>query len=139
MGTERPNRGEETHLVVMLAYCGQGETSVGAWVGMDDQTLSFVGKGEYASSHDEYRVHAIAPDPLPANVMWWIEIEKPDGQEAIGSVTPLVEYCPPVAIAAPGLCLWKDFGHELDSRKRCRISDYFDRNPYDRRLPGQSM
>jgi len=30
----------------------------------------------------------MAPDPLPDGVMWWVEIEKPDGTKAIGSIAP---------------------------------------------------
>lgn len=83
--------GEESHLVVKLPYSDNGATVVRAWIGTDDRTLSFVGKGEYAPSHDDYDVHAMAPDPLPENTMWWIEIEKPDGTKIIGSATPIME------------------------------------------------
>ena len=71
--------GQEGHLVVKLPYNDNGATIVRAWIGTEDRTLSFVGKGEYAPSHDDYDIHAMAPDPLPENTMWWIEIEKPDG------------------------------------------------------------
>lgn len=81
--------GQEGHLVVKLPYNDNGETVVRAWIGTDDRTLSFVGKGEYAPSHDDYDVHAMAPDPLPDNVMWWIEIEKPDGTKVVGSAQPI--------------------------------------------------
>jgi len=81
--------GQEGHLVVKLPYNGGGQTIVRAWIGGDDRTLSYVGKGEYAPSHDDYDIHAMAPDPLPAEAMWWIEIEKPDGTRAVGSATPL--------------------------------------------------
>jgi hypothetical protein len=47
--------------------------------------MSSVGKGQYAPSHDDYDIHAIAPDPLPGDAKWWIEIVKPDGTEAVGS------------------------------------------------------
>lgn len=83
--------GKEGHLVVKLPYSDSGATVVRAWIGTEDRTLSYVGKGEYAPSHDDYDVHAAAPDPLPANPMWWVEIEKPDGTKLVGSVEPLME------------------------------------------------
>lgn len=83
--------GEEGHLVIKLPYSDNGETIVRAWIGTEDRTLSFVGKGEYAPSHDDYDVHAMAPDPLPADAMWWIEVEKPDGTKAVGSTKPIVK------------------------------------------------
>ncbi len=83
--------GEESHLVVKLPYNDNGATVIRAWIGTEDRTLSFVGKGEYASSHDDYDIHAIAPDPLPENAMWWIEIENPDGSKGLGSATPIME------------------------------------------------
>lgn len=83
--------GKEGHLVVKLPYSDSGATVVRAWIGTEDRTLSYVGKGEYAPSHDDYDVHASAPDPLPANPMWWVEIEKPDGTKLVGSVKPLFE------------------------------------------------
>ncbi len=82
--------GQEGHLVVKLPYSDNGATIVRAWIGGEDRTLSFVGKGEYAASHDDYDIHAIAPDPLPANTMWWIEIEKPDGTKVVGSAKPIM-------------------------------------------------
>lgn len=83
--------GKEGHLVVKLPYNDNGATIVRAWIGTDDRTLSFVGKGDYAPSHDDYDIHAMAPDPLPENTMWWIEIEKPDGTKVVGSATPILE------------------------------------------------
>lgn len=83
--------GQESHLVVKLPYSDNGATIVRAWIGTDDRTLSFVGKGEYAASHDDYDIHAIAPNPLPEHTMWWIEIEKPDGTKTVGSATPILE------------------------------------------------
>lgn len=83
--------GKESHLVVKLPYNDNGATVVRAWIGTEDRTLSFVGKGEYAPSHDDYDIHAMAPDPLPANTMWWIEIEKPDGTKTVGSAAPIME------------------------------------------------
>lgn len=83
--------GQEGHLVVKLPYKDNGATIVRAWIGSEDRTRSFVGKGEYAASHDDYDIHAMAPDPLPANTMWWIEIERPDGTKALGSARPILE------------------------------------------------
>jgi len=88
-GHGKVEAGKEGHLVVKLPYNDKGETVVRAWLGTEDRTLSMVGKGEYAPSHDDYDVHAVAPDPLPENVMWWIEIEKPDGTQLTGSADPL--------------------------------------------------
>jgi hypothetical protein len=83
--------GAEGHLVVKLPYSDDGATIVRAWIGGEDRTLSYVGLGEYASSHDDYDVHATAPDPLPATSRWWIEIEKPDGSKLVGSAVPILE------------------------------------------------
>ncbi|MFT5048979.1 MAG: hypothetical protein ACI8QZ_000368 [Chlamydiales bacterium] len=83
--------GKEGHLVVKLPYSDQGATVVRAWIGTQDRTLSYVGKGEYAPSHGDYDIHATAPDPLPEGSMWWIEIEKPDGSKTVGSAKPLFE------------------------------------------------
>lgn len=83
--------GKEGHLVVKLPYNDDGATIVRAWIGGEDRTLSMVGKGEYAASHDDYDIHTIAPDPLPEGAKWWIEIEKPDGTKAVGSATPITE------------------------------------------------
>lgn len=78
--------GKEGHLVITLPYKDNGETVTRAWIGSEDRTMSAVGKGEYAPSHDDYDIHAIAPDPLPAGATWWLEIEKPDGTKAVGSI-----------------------------------------------------
>lgn len=83
--------GKEAHLVVKLPYSDSGSTVVRAWIGSEDRTLSYVGKGQYAPSHDDYDIHATAPDPLPANSLWWIEITKPDGIKLVGSVKPILE------------------------------------------------
>ena len=82
--------GKEGHLVIKLPYNDNGATTVRAWIGTEDRTLSSVGKGEYAASHDDYDIHAVAPDPLPANTTWWTEIEKPDGTKSVGSI-PLLK------------------------------------------------
>ena len=83
--------GKEGHLVIKLPYSDGGQTVVRAWIGTEDRTLSFVGKGDYAASHDDYDVHAMAPDPLPDGVMWWIEIEKPGGTKVVGSAGPILK------------------------------------------------
>ena len=83
--------GQESHLVVKLPFSDDGQTIVRAWIGTDDRTLSYVGRGEYAASHDDYDIHATAPDPLPENAMWWIEIERPDGTKHVGSAAPILE------------------------------------------------
>ena len=85
--------GKEGHLVIKLPYKDNGETVVRAWIGAADRTLSSVGKGEYAPSHDDYDIHAVAPDPLPGGSKWWMEIEKPDGTKAVGSF-PLLKDIP---------------------------------------------
>ena len=83
--------GGEAHLVVKLPYSDGGATTVRAWIGTRDRTLSYVGKGEYAASHDDYDVHATAPDPLPEPPLWWIEVERPDGSAELGSAAPILE------------------------------------------------
>lgn len=83
--------GKEGHLIVKLPYNDNGATVVRAWIGTEDRTLSMVGRDEYAPSHDDYDIHAMAPNPLPENTMWWIEIEKPDGTKVVGSATPIME------------------------------------------------
>lgn len=83
--------GKEGHLVVKLPYNDNGSTVVRAWIGTKDRTLSFVGKGDYAASHDDYDVHAMAPATLSADTHWWIEIVKPDGTKAVGSAKPLMD------------------------------------------------
>ena len=78
--------GKECHLTVKLPVDDAGATMVRAWIGTEDRTLSMVGKGTYSAEHGDYDLHAVAPDPLPEGAMWWIEIEKPDGTRAVGSV-----------------------------------------------------
>lgn len=85
--------GKEGHLVIKLPYKDDGETVVRAWIGGEDRTQSSVGKGEYAPSHDDYDIHAVAPDPLAEDAKWWLEIEKPDGTKAVGSF-PLLKDIP---------------------------------------------
>lgn len=81
--------GKEMHLVVKLPFNDNGATIVRAWIGTENRLASVVGRGDYAASHDDYDIHAEAPDPLPENAMWWIEIERPDGTRAVGSITIL--------------------------------------------------
>lgn len=83
--------GKEGHLILKLPYNDNGETVVRAWIGTEDHTLFNRQNGTYTTSHDDYDIHTIAPDPLPDDVMWWIEIEKPDGSKVVGSAKPIVE------------------------------------------------
>jgi hypothetical protein len=80
--------GAEGHLVVKLPFSDDGATIVRAWIGGEDRTFSMVGLGKYAPSHDDYDVRADAPDPLPEDTLWWIELEQPDGTKLVGSATP---------------------------------------------------
>jgi hypothetical protein len=79
---------QEGHIIIKLPYKDDGASIVRAWIGTEDRTLSAVGKGEYAPSHDDYDIHAVAPSPLPADVKWWVEVEKPDGSKLVGSIAP---------------------------------------------------
>ena len=81
--------GKESHLVVKLLESDAGATTVRAWIGTEDRLGSYVGKGEYARDHDDYDVHAVAPDPLPEGARWWIELERPEGTRLVGSADPL--------------------------------------------------
>ncbi len=80
--------GKEGHLVIKLPFKDNGATVVRAWIGTEDRTMSAVGKSDYAPSHDDYDIHAMAPSPLPADPKWWVEVEKPDGTKIVGSVAP---------------------------------------------------
>ena len=80
--------GQEGHIIIKLPYKDDGASIVRAWIGTEDRTLSAVGKGEYAPSHDDYDIHAVAPSPLPADVKWSVEVEKPDGSKLVGSIAP---------------------------------------------------
>lgn len=82
--------GKEGHLIIKLPYKDDGATVVRAWIGTEDRTMSAVGKGEYAPSHDDYDIHAMAPTPLPADVKWWVEVEKPEGTKLVGSIAPKI-------------------------------------------------
>jgi len=81
--------GKELHLVVKLPYNDNGATIIRAWLGTEDRLASMVGLADYAASHDDYDLHAEAPDPLPENTKWWIEIEKPDGTKSVGSINAI--------------------------------------------------
>lgn len=83
--------GEKGQLVIKLPCSDNGVTVIRAWIGGEYRTLSFVRKGAYAPSNDDYDVHAMVPDPLPESTTWWIEIEKPDGTNVVGSVQPKTE------------------------------------------------
>ncbi|MHC4377457.1 MAG: hypothetical protein ACYS26_12725 [Planctomycetota bacterium] len=83
--------GKESHLAVKLPYSDSGATAVRAWIGTEDRMLSLVGKAEYVAAQDDYDLHAIAPDPLPEDVRWWIEIEQPDGSRVLGSALPILD------------------------------------------------
>ena len=83
--------GKESHLVVKLPYSDGGATQVRAWLGTEDRTFSLVGKAEYSDGHDDYDLHATAPDPLPEPTLWWVELEQPDGTKLLGSVKPILE------------------------------------------------
>ena len=78
--------GKEAHLVVKLEDSQAGAASVRAWIGSADRLLSYVGKGEYAASHDDYDIHATAPDPLAADAQWWIEVVEANGTIHVGAV-----------------------------------------------------
>jgi hypothetical protein len=80
--------GKELHLVVKLTPDDGGATVLRAWIGTEDRLSALVEKGSYAASHGDYDVHAIAPDPLPADAKWWIELERPDGTVLTGSIAP---------------------------------------------------
>ncbi len=82
--------GKEGHLIIKLPYKDNGESVVRVWIGTADKTLSSAGKGVYAPSHDDYDIHAMAPEPLPVDAKWWVEITKPDGTKATGSI-PLLK------------------------------------------------
>ncbi len=87
-GHGKVQAGKEGHLVIKLPYKDKGATIVRAWLGTEDRTLSTVGKGAYAAAHDDYDIHTAAPDPLPEGTKWWVEIEKPEGTKAVGSIEP---------------------------------------------------
>lgn len=77
--------GKELHLVVELPEEAAGST-VRAWIGTDDRLASMVALAEYSESGGGHELHAVAPDPLPENAAWWIEVERSDGTTHVGSV-----------------------------------------------------
>ncbi len=81
--------GKEGHIVVKLPYSDDGETVVRAWLGGKDRSESIVGKGVYKSTYEDYDIHVEAPDPLPEDVKWWVEVEKPDGTKLVTSIAPI--------------------------------------------------
>lgn len=81
--------GEEVVLLVKLPESSESQTIVRAWLGGEDRTLYRVEKGHYVADEGVYDVHVTAPDPLPADAMWWVEVEKPDGSKAVGSTKPI--------------------------------------------------
>jgi hypothetical protein len=89
-GNKQITPGQKAHLIIKLSDSNEGATIVRAWIGTEDRTKSIVAKGEYAPSHDDYDLHTMAPDPLPDNAKWWVEIEHPDRTTAVGSI-PLYE------------------------------------------------
>lgn len=82
--------GEEEHLIVTIDNGDADIIGVRAWIGTEDRTLSYVGKGEYSVINDAYDIHTSAPDALDDNTMWWIEIEMADGTKHTGSIKPVM-------------------------------------------------
>ncbi|MBL4810590.1 MAG: hypothetical protein JKY43_11100 [Phycisphaerales bacterium] len=80
---------KEGHLVIVIPDT-LDVTIVRAWIGTEDRTLSNVGKDESAEN-GKYDIHSVAPNPLPENAMWWVEIVLSDGTKAVGSIKPSVK------------------------------------------------
>lgn len=78
--------GKELHLVVRLPGGDTGASTVRGWIGTDDRYGSVVAKADYSAQAGGYELHALAPDPMPENASWWIEVEMPDGKTHVGSV-----------------------------------------------------
>lgn len=78
--------GKELHLIIKFEEATPGASTVRAWIGTDDRLSSTVAKAEYVAGERAYELHAVAPDPLPENAMWWIEVEAADGTKSVGSV-----------------------------------------------------
>lgn len=78
--------GKELHLVVKLGESDSGGATVRGWIGTDDRFQSVVALAEYSADEGGYELHAVAPDPLPENASWWIEVEMADGTTHVGSV-----------------------------------------------------
>jgi len=77
--------GEEEHLVVKIPQGDPETLTVRAWIGTEDKTRSYVGKGEYSAVQGVFDIHIIAPESFDPDAKWWIEIEKPDGSVHTGS------------------------------------------------------
>lgn len=77
--------GKELHLLVRLPESAQDAT-VRAWIGTDDRFASTVAMAERSAEDGGHSLHATAPDPLPENAAWWIEVELADGTTHVGSV-----------------------------------------------------
>lgn len=78
--------GKELHIVIELPYADSGATEVRVWIGTEDRFASVVEKAGYSADKGTYDAHAVAPDPLPENAAWWIEITQPDGSVHTGSI-----------------------------------------------------
>ncbi|MFG0291881.1 MAG: hypothetical protein ACF8MJ_01875 [Phycisphaerales bacterium JB050] len=78
--------GKELHIEITLPYSDNGATEVRVWIGTEDRFASVVEKADYSSGSKQYSAHADAPDPLPENAAWWIEITQPDGTVHTGSI-----------------------------------------------------
>jgi hypothetical protein len=81
--------GKEGHLLVKLSE-HNGTATVRAWIGTPNRLASVVSRGSYDESHGNYNVHAMAPDPMPFECQWWIEIEKPDGSKGVVPGKPIL-------------------------------------------------
>jgi len=78
--------GKELFLMLVLSDNEGGATAVRAWIGTENRLASEVAKAEFHADHGDYELHAMAPDPLPENAKWWIELERADGTKAVGSI-----------------------------------------------------
>ncbi|MFI4916262.1 MAG: hypothetical protein ACIAS6_07145 [Phycisphaerales bacterium JB060] len=85
-GHGQAEAGKELHLIVTLPQEAANST-VRAWIGTEDRLASTVALADYSEGSGGHELHAIAPDPLPENASWWIEVELPDGTTHVGSVS----------------------------------------------------
>lgn len=85
-GHGRAAAGKELHLALKIPHTDSGATTVRVWVGTENRFASVVERASYSSSRNGYSTHVTAPDPLPENAAWWIEITKPDGSVHLGSM-----------------------------------------------------
>lgn len=85
-GHGKVHAGEEEHLIVKLQDSESKILSVRAWIGTEDKTQSFVGKGEFSRDRNVYDVHMSAPESLDPDSKWWIELEMKDGTISTGSM-----------------------------------------------------